>query len=516
MPAAARASVANPCCTEGTHLLVLDEDAIDDGCSINRFSRRDVNDANAAVGLRSVLPWFAAHPGQELVLPSGEVGDEGWFALKTIRVAWRNAGPDKEDGLRNYLEAGPGLGSPDAKGNRESLLDKVPEVTPLRATGLARLEGKSVCAVVMDGDVRINYSPLTGTLKGPNLGKVAFQVLSVGSASRHSDSRLPEVKVRILDAEAVCGDVVTPFLDAPSINSSCAPRDVEPPSCSIQKNLLVEFWNIFDPKKWEGDGDELVANGFFYSKEGAGSAFADWINPCPITVESTTAVRFTNRVQFQAPAQSEDNRGGALFLVNADKDGTYRNYVFLSLGYTSEPGQVFVELFGESGGQPFDQFMETSVAYSSSLLFNVELAILKDSYRVTVGGEAVDTVLLGTPLASVGLFEVGVQEGLGLRGLIDQTSITKACRQECKGRHRTYHSKKCYFKGRPRKSKAAAKAAAETEMESETAEWVRAEPDPCGKTDLIRMARVKVRYLANPPEGLILLAKMPIPSVCND
>lgn len=526
-PAAARAASNNPRCAEIVHLLVLDEDAIDNGCSINRFSGRDVNDGIAAVGLRAVLPWFAAHPGKEMVLPSGEVGDEGWFALKSVRVAWRSAGPDREDGLRNYLEAGPGLGTADAKGNRETLLDKVPDVTPLRATGLARLEGRSVCAVVMDGDVRIGYSPLSGSLKGPNLGKVAFQVLSIAAASRHSGSALPDVKIRILDADAVCGEVLTPFLSAPALNSSCEPRDVDPPACSIEDNLLVEPWNALDPKVWEFDEDATVADGFFLAKEGAGSAFADWISPCPVTVESTTAVRFSNRVQFSAQEESEDNRGGALFMVNTDPTGAYRDYVFLSLGFTHQPGQVFVELFGESGGQPFDQFMETSLDFSPSLLFNVELAIFRDSYRVSVGGEAVDTVLLGNPVVSAELFEVGVQQSLGLRGLIDQTTLTKVCRKECDGRHRSHyskrrcgkggHSKRRHSKEHDSKGRQSGDRHPGVPLAKESAEagWVRTEPDPCGKNALIRMAKEKVRYRANPPAGLVILSRMPLTPGCE-
>lgn len=526
-PVAARAAAANPGCTESVHLLVLDEDAIDNGCSINRFSGRDVNDGIAAVGLRAVLPWFATHPGKEIVIPSGEVGDEGWFALKSVQVAWRSAGPDREDGLRNYLEAGPGLGAPDEKGNRETLLDRVPDVTPLRATGLSRLAGRSVCAVVMDGDVRVDYSPLKGNLKGPNLGKVAFQVLSVAAASRHSGSRLPQVKIRILDADAVCGEVLTPFLGAPVLSSSCEPRDVEPPACSIEDNLLVEPWNALDPKLWAYDEDATVADGFFFAREGASSAFADWVSPCPVTVESTTAVRFSNRVQFSAAEESEDNRGGALFLVNTDPTGAYRDYVFLSLGYTHQPGLVFVELFGESGGQPFDQFMETPLDFSPSLLFNVELAILRDSYRVSVGGEAVDTVQLGNPVTSAELFEVGVQQSLGLRGLIDQTTLTKVCRKECNGRHRSHysqrrcgkggHSKRRHAKDHDSDGRRSSEGRPDGPLAKESAEaaWVRADPDPCGKNALIQMAKAKVRYQVDPPMGLVILSRMPLTPGCE-
>ncbi len=54
-------------------------------------------------------------------LYTGQVGDEGWFALENIPQAWDDAGPTG-DGLRNFLVAGPGLGTPDADGDMTRLL----------------------------------------------------------------------------------------------------------------------------------------------------------------------------------------------------------------------------------------------------------------------------------------------------------------------------------------------------------------------------------------------------------
>ena len=160
--------------------LVIDEDSIDNGNPPNFFSDVDVNDDIADIGLRTQLPFFAANVGNIITLHTGEVGDEGWFALKTIPDSWDAAGPD--DGLRNYLNAVDGLGSGN---NPEDLLDKIPDVTPLQATGLSDLVGEYVCAVVYDSDISINYDPLDGSLKGANLGIVAFEVLSVTPLSCH-------------------------------------------------------------------------------------------------------------------------------------------------------------------------------------------------------------------------------------------------------------------------------------------------------------------------------------------
>ncbi len=150
--------------------VVLDQGAIGKDNEPNFFTEEDVNEDIADIGLRDQLPFFAALAAVDklddrtLTLHSGEVGGEGWFALTDIPTDWESAGPG--DGLRNFLSSAPGLGS----GNDpEALLDKIPGVTPLRATGLKQLQGQTVCAVVYKGDLSINYDPLDGSLKGDNL-----------------------------------------------------------------------------------------------------------------------------------------------------------------------------------------------------------------------------------------------------------------------------------------------------------------------------------------------------------
>jgi hypothetical protein len=144
--------------------------------------------------------------------------------LKSVPPAWAAAGPTT-NGVQNYLAAGPGLGSPNARGDREALLDKVPGVTPLRATGLKMLVGRQVCAVVADGDVGMNYAPLDGTLKGASLGLVAFRVVAVAPAGRSSS--LPDVDVEILNTADVCRTPLR-MLQAPEPRSSSEPADLVP------------------------------------------------------------------------------------------------------------------------------------------------------------------------------------------------------------------------------------------------------------------------------------------------
>lgn len=209
-----------------TLLLVIDEESIDNGNKPNNFSDRDVNDNIAAIGQRAQLRYFKNNIGKSIVLYSGEVGDEGWHALKTIPDSWRKAGPTP-NGAANFVAAGPGLGGGNDK---EKWLDKIPGVTPLRATGLRMLVGQTILAVVYDSDVSINYGPLNGSLKGENLGLVALQVTRVTRRTDGSSGSLPAVTVKILDADQIKTRPLFLFSNAPAPRSSSEPFDIAPPA----------------------------------------------------------------------------------------------------------------------------------------------------------------------------------------------------------------------------------------------------------------------------------------------
>ncbi|RYZ37543.1 MAG: hypothetical protein EOP49_31610 [Sphingobacteriales bacterium] len=206
--------------------LVIDEESIDNGNPPNNFSDVDVNDQLASVGFRQPLQYFVANVGDTINLYTGDVGDEGWHALKTIPNSWKTAGPTA-NGARNFLQAGPGLGT---GADPEILLDEIPDVTPLRATGLAMLKGKTVLAVVYDGDVSINFGPLEGNLQGANLGIVALKVIEVTRRTDGSSMSLPRVKVRIENAGTVSGRSLYLFTNAPIPSSSSVPGDIIPPA----------------------------------------------------------------------------------------------------------------------------------------------------------------------------------------------------------------------------------------------------------------------------------------------
>jgi hypothetical protein len=114
----------------------------------------------------------------------------------------------------------------------EDRLDEIRNVTPLRAEGLFGLIGKTVCAVVYDSDITINYSPIEGNLQGENLGTVAFDVLDVVYLSGFSDGTLPRVQIEILDSNIVCELSQNLYVDAPEPSSSSEPYEIRPNNCS--------------------------------------------------------------------------------------------------------------------------------------------------------------------------------------------------------------------------------------------------------------------------------------------
>lgn len=160
--------------------------------------------------------------GKTISLYTGQVGDEGWFAIRSIPYTWKNTGP-YDNGLKNYLYAGYGLGS----GNDpEKYLDEIPYTTPLRAKGLSMLKGYRVLAVVYDSDISINYDPNKANLQGDNLGIVAFEV--IGIEDRYKGSELPAVTLKILDAEEIRKEPIYLFSNAPELYSSSEPYDTKP------------------------------------------------------------------------------------------------------------------------------------------------------------------------------------------------------------------------------------------------------------------------------------------------
>ena len=238
-----------------------------------------VNEPIAGVGIRAPLgiptgtiigSGLGDPPGTTEPFWGGGQGDEGWFALKTIPDSWADAGPTS-DGLRNYILAGPGLGTPDADGESESLLDKVPDVTPLRNMGMKLLEGKRVCALVYQGDVGMNYGPLEGNLKGATAGLIAFEVLAVQALIAPPYPE-PQLTIQILDKTEVCDGPLALFLNAPiPLSSGDQVNDVE----------VVEApaGNFVDNMYGGAGFDPITSNTLYYieSEAAGGRIVQSWV-----------------------------------------------------------------------------------------------------------------------------------------------------------------------------------------------------------------------------------------------
>jgi hypothetical protein len=187
-------------------LMLIDEDSIDNGQPPDNWTALDVNAPIAQLGLRDPLPWFASREGAHATLHSGQPGDAGWFALRSVPSNWTSADGATE-GLRNFIIAGPGLGSPDASGNRASLLTAVPDVAELNTSTISTLTGRTVCGLVFDRDVVMN-SDGTANLSGTNLGIVGFKVVNV--SGQQGSPEVASVEIEIVDANEACGGSLAP------------------------------------------------------------------------------------------------------------------------------------------------------------------------------------------------------------------------------------------------------------------------------------------------------------------
>ena len=164
-------------------------------------------------------------------MKTGQTGDEGWFAPTCIPPKWVLGSanlPCLEDDAR---QAGINayFGASNVSTLKQSKLDKIPAVMPLRALGLTKLVTHNICAVVYDSDISINYNSTTfpftdGNLQGATLGIVAFTVESVHTLEGFSSSTLPQVRIKI-NNPATCNP--TELFNAPVPRSSSVPNDID-------------------------------------------------------------------------------------------------------------------------------------------------------------------------------------------------------------------------------------------------------------------------------------------------
>ncbi len=206
---------------EELSLLLIDEDSIDNGIeSVEDISFSSpfcggvvggpgnpsvcVNDDIANLGVRTPL-FTRDHdvtPFSGLVLPTGQVGDDGLF---------RFTKPDPQVSLQNgaVFTTAELIASAGAAAD-ENNLDKIDGVAPLSAADIFALEGKTVCAVVYDSDVGVtSVDPPAASLKGATLGLTAFKVTAV-NPNPAGGSYLPLISVDLFasaDVQSICESV---------------------------------------------------------------------------------------------------------------------------------------------------------------------------------------------------------------------------------------------------------------------------------------------------------------------
>lgn len=133
-------------------------------------------------------PWFrwnTLFPGDIVKMPTGQIDDEGWFALPPNVLNGQEIGiqyADDRSFVGTYEEW---IDRFVAGSLPQDLLDKVRYVMPFRNQDLVQLVGKTCVAVVYDSDISMNYEPIYANLQGERYGLFAFTVLAVETAGNN-------------------------------------------------------------------------------------------------------------------------------------------------------------------------------------------------------------------------------------------------------------------------------------------------------------------------------------------
>ena len=185
----------------GVCLVIIDEDGIDnDMLTIEEAAYSHgvepdylINDDRPTEIGNPPFRWNELFPGDIVKLPTGQVDDEGWFALpEMIRYAdERSTNLTDQEWFEAYA----------AGTLPQDQLDKVRDVMPLRNHELVKLVGLTCTAVVYDSDISMNYKRIYANLQGARYGLFTFTVLAVevpGSLPESkSDTSLYDLWVRV-------------------------------------------------------------------------------------------------------------------------------------------------------------------------------------------------------------------------------------------------------------------------------------------------------------------------------
>jgi len=213
---------------------------------------------------------------EAVLLPTGHVDDEGYFALpEEITYAFGKNGscvsPFVKNGRCLFKEFPEGCGLYDTEGNKilssddwkrafaqgtlpQDRLDKVCHVMPYRNHELLQLVGRTCVAVVYDSDVNMDYVKVYANLQGERYGLFTFEVLGTPlcDCGDKAPTCPPLVGVTSSDGLELPGDIPestssTSLYDLwikalppqdPGLGCSLFVRDHEPDSIQITRASL--------------------------------------------------------------------------------------------------------------------------------------------------------------------------------------------------------------------------------------------------------------------------------------
>lgn len=302
----------DPACatvSPGVCLVIIDEDGIDNDISTIEqaaFSHGVtpdflVNDDSPTEVGNPPLRWNTQFPGDVVLLPTGQVDDEGWFTLPE-NTPWP-------------------LGDFVAGVVPQSQLDKIPNVMPLRNQDLVRLVGRTCVAVVYDSDISMNYVPINANLQGARYGLFTFTVFAVevpGSIPEsQSSTSLYNLWVRVESP-------MTPTERFDVVVHDHEPDSIQINTATYSGGILTVQGSSSFPGGGPGPGAPEDSQAFMTvsidgSDAGTNPNVAPFILEAPMTFAGGSAFVFT----LNTPV----NLDGRRVTISTDEGGAYNDFI---------------------------------------------------------------------------------------------------------------------------------------------------------------------------------------------
>ena len=191
-----------------------------------------INDDNPTEVGNPPLRWNVLFPGDEVLLPSGELEDEGLFAL-----------PDNTPWSLDDFVAGV---------VPQDQLDTIQGMVPLGNPDLAQLEGRKCVGVTYDSDISIDLDKAEGNLQGARYGLFFFTVLDVvdpGTLPESgSSSSLDDLLMRVESAQDLGSFCVETFDPGTNKTGTSVPPALASQEVPEDYTLHQNYPNPFNPQ----------------------------------------------------------------------------------------------------------------------------------------------------------------------------------------------------------------------------------------------------------------------------